>query len=172
MEESPQDSMNYLAGLHKLFRHGHDGTEQPTTTRNFCLGSATVNTDQGHTMYQLRIVLCACTSTHSTSPQHMFHCQEHHRKNSREGRPRFHEGRPTFQYFLIMDKVPVGLSHKRRGLWHFPKLTSWTNISCVKIHLQKMTSFTASPAPHMRPILKKNATYRHSTSHVLPYACM
>jgi hypothetical protein len=30
------------------------------------------------------------------------------------------------------DTVPVGLSHERRGLWHFSKLTSWTNISRLK----------------------------------------
>jgi hypothetical protein len=45
-------------------------------------------------------------------------------------------------YFLTpFDTVPVGLGHERRGLWHFSKLTSWTNISRVKNTYKKWLVF-------------------------------
>jgi hypothetical protein len=67
-----------------------------------------------------------------------------------------------------LDTVPVGLSHERsRELWHFSKLTSWTNISRVKNTYKKWLVFSCiSRSTHETNYLK-NATYRHSTLHVL-----
>jgi hypothetical protein len=56
---------------------------------------------------------------------------------------------------IIIDTVPVGLSHERRGLWHFSKLTSWTNISRVKNTYKRLLVFVHLPLHTWDQFFKK-----------------